>query len=54
VIGIVLLSQERMEATKSRGASTLLRSLVSPRQDEPALMANQAERHGVDWPSRSR
>ena len=48
VIGIVLLSQERMEATKSRGVSTLLRSLVSPRQDEPALMANQAERHGVD------
>ena len=48
VIGIVLLSQERMEATRSRGASTLLRALVSPRQDEPALMANQAERHGVD------
>jgi DNA-binding PucR family transcriptional regulator len=48
VIGIVLLSQERMEAARSRGASTLLRSLVSPRQDEPALMANQAERHGVD------
>jgi hypothetical protein len=48
VIGIVLLSQERMEAARSRGASTLLRSLVSPRQDEPALMANQAERHGLD------
>jgi PucR C-terminal helix-turn-helix domain/GAF domain/GGDEF-like domain len=48
IVGIVLLSQERMEATKSRGASTLLRSLVSPRQDEPALLANQAERHGVD------
>ena len=48
VIGIVLLSQERMEAAKSRGASALLRSLVSPRQDEPALMANHAERHGVD------
>ncbi len=48
VIGIVLLSQERMEATKSRGASTLLQSLVSPRQDEPALMANSAERHGLD------
>ena len=48
VIGIVLLSQERMEATKSRGVATLLRSLVSPRQDEPALMANQAERHGMD------
>jgi sugar diacid utilization regulator/GAF domain-containing protein len=48
VIGIVLLSQERMEATKSRSVSTLLRSLVSPRQDEPALLANQAQRHGVD------
>lgn len=48
VIGIVLLSQERMEATKSRGVSTLLRALVSPRQDEPALMANNAERHGMD------
>jgi len=48
IVGIVLLSQERMEATKSRGASTLLRSLVSPRQDEPALLANQAERHGLD------
>jgi len=48
VIGIVLLSQERMEAARSRGASTLLRSLVSPRQDAPALMANQAERHGLD------
>jgi sugar diacid utilization regulator len=48
VIGIVLLSQERMEATKNRGVSTLLRSLVSPRQDEPELMANHAERHGMD------
>jgi len=48
VIGIVLLSQERMEAARNRGASTLLRTLVSPRQDEPALMANQAERHGLD------
>ena len=48
VIAIVLLSQERMEAARNRGASTLLRSLVSPRQDEPALMANQADRHGVD------
>ena len=48
VVGIVLLSQERMEATKSRSASTLLRALVSTRQDEPALMANQAARHGMD------
>ena len=48
VIGIVLLSQERMEAARHRGASTLLHSLVSPRQDEPALLANRAERHGLD------
>jgi len=48
VIGIVLLSQERAEAQKNRHVSTLLRSLVSPRQDEPALLADRAERHGVD------
>ena len=48
VIGIVLLSQERMEAAKNRGVSTLLSLLLSPRQDELALLANQAERHGVD------
>jgi len=48
IVGIVLLSQERMEATKSRGAATLLRSLISPRQDEPALLANHAERYGLD------
>jgi sugar diacid utilization regulator/GAF domain-containing protein len=48
IIGIVLLSQERMEATRSRSASTLLRSLVSPRQGEPALLMERAERLGVD------
>ena len=48
VIGIVLLSQERVEAAKSRGVSTLVSLLLSPRQDEPALLADQAERHGVD------
>lgn len=48
VIGIVLLSQERLEASKSRGVAALLRSLVSPRQDEPALMADRAARQGVD------
>lgn len=48
VIGIVLLSQERMEANKSRGVAALLRALVSPRQDEAALMADRAARHGVD------
>jgi sugar diacid utilization regulator len=48
VIGIVLLSQERMEATKSRNASALLRTLVSPRQDERAVLVNRAERMGLD------
>ncbi len=48
VIGIVLLSQERLEASKSRDAAALLRALVSPRQDEPALMADRAARLGVD------
>ncbi len=48
VIGIVLLSQQRIEATKSRSASTLLRSLVGPRQDELAVLQNRAERHGLD------
>ena len=47
VIGIVLLSQQRMEATRNRSASALLRSLVSPRQDDPAVLANRAEQHGV-------
>ena len=48
VIGIVLLSQERMEANKSRAVSALLRALVSPRQDEAALMADRAARLGLD------
>jgi hypothetical protein len=48
VIGIVLLSQERMEANKSRAVAALLRALVSPRQDEAALMADRAARLGVD------
>lgn len=48
VIGIVLLSQERMEAAKSRNASALLRTLVSPRQDAPAELVNRAERLGLD------
>ena len=48
VIGIVLLSQERVEASKSAGASTLLRQVLSPRQDALAPLANRAERHGLD------
>jgi sugar diacid utilization regulator len=48
VIGVVLLSQERVEASKSRDVSTLLHTLISPRQDEPALTQDRAERFGLD------
>lgn len=48
VIGIVLLSQDRLEATKSRDVSQLLQSLISPRQGEPALTRDRAERFGLD------
>jgi len=48
VIGIVLLSQQRLEASRNRSAAALLRSLVSPRQDEPAVLADRAEQHGLD------
>jgi hypothetical protein len=48
VIGIVLLSQERLEASKSRGVAALLRALVSPRQDQTAPMADRAARLGLD------
>lgn len=48
VVGIVLLSQERIEATRRRGVATLLRSAVSLRQDEPALLVDEGARHGVD------
>jgi len=48
VIGVVLLSQHRAEASRNRSASVLLRSLVSPRQDDPAVLADRAEQHGLD------
>lgn len=48
VIGIVLLSQERMEATRTRDVSTLLRSLISPRQDDASLLWDRADRFGID------
>lgn len=48
VIGIVLLSQERTEATRSRGVAALLRALLSPRQDDPAVLLDQAGRHGMN------
>lgn len=48
IVGIVLLSQERMEASRNRDVSMFLRTLVSPRQDEPALSPDRAERFGLD------
>jgi sugar diacid utilization regulator len=48
VIGVVLLSQERMEAAKNRSAGVLLRALIAPRQDDAAVLADRAARHGVD------
>lgn len=48
VIGIVLLSQERQEASSHRDMSALMRALVSPRQDELAVLLNRAERFGLD------
>lgn len=49
VIGIVLLSQERQEAGNSRDMSALMRALVSPRQDEPAVLRNRSERFGIEF-----
>src|SRR5690606_22027897 len=42
IIAIVLLSRERMEATKTRDVATLLRALLSPRQDDLALLCERA------------
>ena len=48
VIGVVLLSQERMEAAKNRSVSALLRGLIAPRQDDAAVLTDRAAAHGVD------
>jgi len=48
IVGIVLLSRERLEATQTRDQSVLLRSLVSPRQDELPLLCEGARRFGID------
>lgn len=48
VIGIMLLSQERQEASKSRDMSALLRALISPRQGELAGLTNRTQRFGLD------
>ncbi|KQU64566.1 MULTISPECIES: helix-turn-helix domain-containing protein [unclassified Rhizobacter] len=48
VIGVVLLSRQRLEASKSHDASDLLRSLVWPRQGELTELMGRADHHGVD------
>lgn len=48
VVGVLLLSQERAEAARSRSASALLRALLAPRQDEPGLLADRAGPLGLD------
>jgi len=48
VIGIMLLSQERQEASKSRDMSALLRALISPRQGELDGLAKRTERFDLD------
>lgn len=48
VIGVVLLSQERMEASRHRDVSALLRSLVSTHSDERASTLEHARRFGLD------
>lgn len=48
VIAIVLLSRERMENSRTRELTTLLRALLSPRQDELALLCERALGLGLD------
>jgi DNA-binding PucR family transcriptional regulator len=48
IVGIVLLSRERAEASQSRDLSSLLRGLLSPRQDDLHLLSDRAGRFGVD------
>ena len=48
IVGIVLLSRERLEATRTRDIATLLRALVAPRQDDLALLCERAARLGLD------
>jgi GAF domain-containing protein len=48
ILGIVLLSRERMDAAQSRDASALLHALVSPRQHDLPLLCERAGRFGLD------
>ena len=48
MVGIVLLARERLEASQSRDQSSLLRALVSPRQDDLPVLCERAGRFGLD------
>ncbi len=48
IIGIVLLSRERAEASQSRDQSNLLRGLLSPRQDDLNQLCERADHFGLD------
>jgi GAF domain-containing protein len=48
VVGIVLLARERTEANQSRDQAALLRALVSPRQDDLAVLCERAARFGLE------
>jgi GAF domain-containing protein/sugar diacid utilization regulator len=48
MVGIVLLSHERMEAAKHHDLAELLRALVSPRQMDLAVLSERAARFGLD------
>lgn len=48
ILGIVLLSRERLDATQSRDASALLHALVSPRRDDLPLLCERSGRFGLD------
>jgi sugar diacid utilization regulator len=48
VVGIVLLSNERMEVNKSRDIATLLRGLLSPHQGDLKVMHDHAKRFNLD------
>jgi DNA-binding PucR family transcriptional regulator len=48
VVGVVLLSRDRAEATQSRDVSSLIRALISPGQDDVGHLSERAERFGMD------
>lgn len=48
VIGIELLSQERVEARKSQGVAALLRALLSQRQEDAGELGHRAAGLGID------